>query len=108
VNSDNRTIQSAISECESHIRWLESAVRALEEDSSPTPFLNVLNRLEQLGAISDISKWQEFRNIRNNLAHDYPESQEQTVATLNDLFDNWRGLADMFHQARDYYKAHAE
>ena len=88
-------------------RLLPALYRELEADESPKPFLDRLNRLEQLGVISSVEEWQEFRNLRNNLAHDYPGSQVETVTTLNELFETWAGLAAMFRQARDYYRRHA-
>jgi hypothetical protein len=87
-------------------RRLFPALYALAEgDATPRPFLDILNRLEQLGAIPQASDWQYFRNLRNNLAHDYPDSIDQTVATLNELFDNWRALKRIFQAARDFYHA---
>jgi len=55
----------------------------LEGGSTPRPFLDILNRLEKLKIIESVDDWQFFRNLRNNLAHDYPESLAQTVETLN-------------------------
>ena len=89
-------------------RFLPALYQVLEADESPKPFLDILNRLEQLGVISSVAEWQNYRNLRNNLAHDYPGSQVETIATLNELFETWTGLADMFRQARDYYHAHTE
>ncbi|MFP4485052.1 MAG: hypothetical protein ACLFO1_09395 [Spirochaetaceae bacterium] len=88
-------------------RLLPALYRELEADESPKPFLDVLNRLEQIGVISSVDEWQNYRNLRNNLAHDYPGSQVETLTTLNELFDTWAGLAAMFRQARDYYRRHA-
>lgn len=58
----------------------------LEGDSTPKPFLDILNRFEKLSIIKSVDNWQLFRNLRNNLAYDYPESLAQTVATLNLLY----------------------
>lgn len=78
---EQATISSSIRECEAHIE-----------------------RLEQLGLVQDVGVWQRFRNLRNNLAYDYPESRDQTVATINELFDSWRELAQMFDRARQEYR----
>jgi len=84
-------------------RLLPSVFAYLEGDDSPRPFLDVLNRLEKLGILSDVKDWEFFRSLRNNLAHDYPESAAQTVETLNLLFTEWRRLADTFARVRDRY-----
>ncbi|MFP4258470.1 MAG: hypothetical protein ACLFRE_05640 [Desulfovermiculus sp.] len=75
----------------------------LESDNRPRPFMDVLNRLEQLGVIDDVNLWQFFRNLRNNLAHDYPESIDQTVDTLNLLFAEIDTMLNMYIQVRSYW-----
>jgi hypothetical protein len=85
-------------------RLLPSLYTWLENDPTPRPFIDILNRLEQLGVLTDVASWQRFRNLRNNLAHDYPESRDQTVATLNELFDTWQELEAMFTTARDVFE----
>jgi len=84
-------------------RLLPSIYTWLEDDNRPIPFLNVLNRLEKLRLIADVGKWQFFRNLRNNLAHDYPESLDQTVGTLNLLYMEIGVLESMYKDIRDYW-----
>ncbi len=64
-------------------RLIPAIYSLLEGDGAPRPFLDILNRLEKLKIIDSVDDWQFFRNLRNNLAHDYPESLAQTVETLN-------------------------
>jgi len=82
-------------------RLLPAVYAWLEADSRPVPFLDILSRLEQLGLLQDASKWQFFRNLRNNLAHDYPESVRQTVGTLNLLFRHIQDLESMYSGVRE-------
>ncbi len=84
-------------------RLLPSLYVLLEGDTEPRPFLDVLNRLEQLGVINSVETWQRFRNLRNNLAHDYPENLQQTADTVNELLENWHDLEAMYTNARDVY-----
>ena len=70
----------------------------------PRPFVDILNQLEKAGLISSVETWQTLRVLRNNLAHDYPDSKEQCVATLNMLFLQWRELEAMFISAKTYYQ----
>ena len=90
-------------------RLLPSYYSLLEGRDEPVPFLDMLNRLEQLGLLTSTSDWQLFRALRNNLAHDYPESAEQTVLTLNQLYEEWPKLRRMFERIRaDYRRREAE
>lgn len=38
-----------------------------------------------MGAITPEEQWQFFRSLRNNLAHDYPESAVQTAGTRSNV-----------------------
>jgi hypothetical protein len=145
------TIDSAIRECDTHVRRLERSVSLLEsffpltekalkelseeriehidqfiyrftrlqdsmgsrllpalyswlEDSrEPVPQIDRLNRLEQLGVLESVERWRFFRNLRNSLAHDYPESIGQTVRTLNTLFREFTAMVRIYTVARDYF-----
>ncbi len=85
-------------------RFLPSLDAVLRLDTAPRPFLDILSNLEQLRAIPSEEDWLYFRALRNNLAHDYPESRKQTVTTLNALFEHWSRLSEIFETARDYYR----
>jgi hypothetical protein len=85
-------------------RFLPALHTYIRADDSPRPFLDILSYLEKTGALSSEENWQFFRGLRNNLAHDYPESAVQTAETLNTLFDRWSELRTMFFSARDFYR----
>jgi hypothetical protein len=72
-------------------------------DEEPRPFLDVLNRLEKTGALTSMETWQSLRVLRNNLAHEYPDSVAQCVDTLNLLHTDWHQLQTIFTTARRYY-----
>jgi len=74
----------------------------LENNSEPRPFIDILNYLEKLKIIDSAEEWQFLRNLRNNLAHDYPESVKQTVETLNILYKKWDALKIMYISAKNY------
>ena len=82
------------------LRLFPTLYRLLEDDPTPKPFLDILNRLEKLGVVSRVEDWQEFRALRNNLAHEYPESIQQTVETLNVLFERWPVMESLYLQAK--------
>lgn len=84
-------------------RLYPSLYSILEENNKIIPFLDILNRLEKLGVITDVKDWQFFRNLRNNLAHDYPDSLGKTVETINILISEIFKLIDMFNLAKNYY-----
>jgi hypothetical protein len=84
-------------------RLLPSLYAYIETDDSPKPFLTIITRLEQLSILTSADQWQFFRNLRNNLAHDYPESLGQTVDTLNTLNIEFESFARMYENVREYW-----
>ena len=45
-----------------------------------------LNALEKLGLIDNTEDWKDLREVRNHLAHEYPDAPEITAANLNHAF----------------------
>ena len=57
----------------------------LKEDYTDKPFRDILNTLERLHIIDSSDIWLSLRELRNDLAHDYPMMIEETVDKLNYL-----------------------
>jgi hypothetical protein len=82
----------------------ENTIEFLEDNQEPGPFLDILNRLEQRGYLESVDTWQFFRDLRNNLAHDYPESREQNIINLNVLFQRWREFTKHYTGIKSRYR----
>ncbi len=57
-----------------------------EENPKSKPFIDTLNRLEQLGLLKDKNTWLELRKIRNNIAHQYEDEPKQASEALNAIY----------------------
>ncbi|MEQ1525769.1 MAG: hypothetical protein ABL911_03355 [Gallionella sp.] len=57
-----------------------------EENVKAKPFIDILNRLEQLGLLDDKNVWLELRKIRNNIAHQYEDEAQQASEALNAIY----------------------
>jgi uncharacterized protein with HEPN domain len=57
----------------------------LGEDIEARPFIDLLNKLEELRIIPSSSKWMEWRELRNDLTHEYPDIVEDRIHALNNL-----------------------
>lgn len=88
-------------------RLLPAMFTWLEEQDSSIPRIDMLNRLEQVGVLVSVERWRFFRNLRNTLAHDYPESIDHTARTLNALYSEFGGMVDLYTTVRDYYRSRA-
>ena len=83
-------------------RLLPAVYSYLKNEIKPVPFIDILSGLEKYDVLTSENDWQFFRNLRNYLAHDYPESIAQTVLTLNTLYSNWNRMEIMYIQVREY------
>lgn len=57
----------------------------LDEDIASLPMRDVLNRLERYLILPSASEWVYVRELRNEIAHDYPMDDNDTVTVLNEL-----------------------
>ena len=57
-----------------------------EEDIANKPFRDILNILERLQIIDLSDDWLIMREIRNDLAHEYPMMHDETIEKLNLLY----------------------
>ena len=58
----------------------------LDEDVTALPMRDILNRLERYHILPDANEWIYIRELRNEIAHDYPLMENDVVRILNELF----------------------
>lgn len=63
------------------------------------PFVQKLQRLERLGAVPSVERWKLLREVRNALAHDYPDHPALQAAAWNRLKDAAGWLLDAWRAA---------
>ena len=54
---------------------------------SAIPFVNLLSELEKEGII-EVQKWRELRLLRNAIAHEYPNCEDDLIEAINDILKN--------------------
>ena len=87
-------------------RLFKSVLMFLEEDIKNKPFLDILNRLEQLSILPSRDEWLRLRKLRNELSHEYSNEDEENVAVLNALFDEIKSLNGIFLGIKSYFDLH--
>jgi len=79
----------------------------LEYLQEPNPkgkaFIDILNRLEQLGWLEDRSTWMELRKIRNSIAHQYEDEPEFAAEGLNTIFTKAPVLEGIYNHLKVLY-----
>jgi hypothetical protein len=53
-----------------------------ENDLDDMTMLDILNRLEKLGIIESVEAWDKLRELRNALAHEYPEDTKLRIENI--------------------------
>lgn len=49
--------------------------------------IDKINKLERLAIIEDAQIWKKMRDVRNHVAHEYPDAPALTALYLNQLYD---------------------
>ena len=71
-----------------------------DEDVASLPMRDILDRLERYRLIPGADEWVYIRELRNELAHDYPLSEQDVVAVLNELFAKVEVLFGIYEKIR--------
>ncbi|MBN2823881.1 MAG: hypothetical protein JXQ76_01045 [Campylobacterales bacterium] len=71
------------------------------EDKS---FLTILKEVEKEGIV-DIDTWDEFRKLRNTIAHEYPNEEEEALEAIELLIKKSSTLIDVTLKLKDRFDA---
>lgn len=97
-----RTLAALLNECDLHLQALNEAMGRCPQPLTEAHFTKrdpdviasldqfayrfILNLLERYGFLPSVSRWQEIREIRNQITHEYQLSPAELVATLRIAF----------------------
>lgn len=74
-----------------------------EENLRSKPFIDILNRLEQLELLEDKNIWLELRKIRNSIAHQYEDEPKQATYALNSIYQMKATLESIYSLLKTRY-----
>lgn len=60
----------------------------LGEEVYNKSFIDIFNRLEQLGIVENYDLWNELRLIRNEISHEYDENKYEMAEKLNKILNS--------------------
>jgi hypothetical protein len=66
-------------------------------------FRDKLHRLEKLQIIKDANWWMKLREIRNQLAHDYPDDYQLLAKDFNKLLPFAKQLLIFWNELKEYF-----
>ena len=79
-------------------RLVPAVLKALGEDVAPMSALDRFGRLEQLGWLPSADEWMALRQVRNQFAHDYPDSPAERFERLQAATQAARALLAVMAQ----------
>ena len=65
-------------------------------------FFDILKELEKEGIV-DIDSWNEFRVLRNQIAHEYPQDEEEIVQSIDLILKNSKELIVITKKIEDKF-----
>lgn len=71
-----------------------------EEKSEKFTFIDILNRLEKAEILS-ARQWQELRDIRNELSHNYEDELMENTIVLNKVYEKEKVLESIYHNMKN-------
>ncbi len=63
-------------------------------------FRDILNRLERMGILTSVEDWNTYRERRNSLTHEYPETHVDKAAMLTDAYEKSFNLIRLFERIK--------
>ena len=75
----------------------------LDEDVTSLPMRDILNRLEKYKFLPDANEWIYIRELRNEIAHDYPLMENDVVHILNELFTKVNTMYGIYDKLKAAY-----
>jgi hypothetical protein len=88
-------------------RLFASVLDLLQEPGDLVAFIDKLNRLEKLGAIDSASYWRQFREMRNQFAHDYPDETAIQASLSNKGFALAKDLSNSLSEVEAFAERHS-
>jgi len=85
-------------------RLFNNILLFLGEDIKPLSAIDRLNRLEQLNLLKSKNIWQDLREMRNNLAHEYEQEDKKLIAFLNIIWLQKEALIGFYKDIDDAYQ----
>lgn len=78
-------------------RLVPATLQALQEPFEDWPMIDRLNRLEKMGFIN-ADEWLAWREIRNRLAHEYPDLPEIRFAAILNAIESANNLLQCYQR----------
>ena len=83
-------------------RLFSGLLELLKEPVKQQPFLDRLNRLEQLGVLEDKEQWLQLWSLRNTLSHEYENEPVAMSKAINTIYESKNMLLAIYVNVKKY------
>ena len=87
-------------------KLIKATLLLLGETIEGKSFVDMFDRLEQIGIIENIDKWLELREFRNTVAHEYEDEPNENAEKINQIFLVKAELENYFTNIKLYFERH--
>lgn len=77
-------------------------LEAKGESTEQMTFIDKLHKLEKFGLISSAEDWMSMRQLRNSLAHEYPEHPELAAKFFNEAYQYGAPLLETLEKVKKF------
>jgi len=85
-------------------RLFSNMLLYLGEDIKSLTMIDKLNRLEQINLLESKIEWQNLRELRNELSHQYEQDSNESLKFINEVFDKRQQLLSIYIMMENYYR----
>ena len=64
--------------------------------------LDILDKLEKFEIIEDAYQWMEYRKLRNQLTHEYPNNEDDVIDGIKIAIDSFNKIEIIFNNILEY------
>ena len=80
------------------------ALEVLHEPVESLPIIDILNLLERYGYLSSAMRWQEIREARDQITHEYRLDPDELIITLEIAFGMVSEMSKILDQIKQRYR----
>lgn len=84
------------------VKLLPATLELTYEPGDLAAFIDKLNRLEKIGALPSAAEWLELREMRNQLAHEYPDDPAIQSSLLNKAYKNSQRILEILTHVKAF------
>jgi hypothetical protein len=64
--------------------------------------LDLLDKLEKIEIIENVDDWLEYRKLRNELTHEYPDNSAEIIEGIKNAMDAYVEIKQAFNRIKEY------